>query len=54
MKKVILTILDGVGLRDEVYGNAFIEASKPNFDYLWKNYPHMKLECRSSQGTDGK
>lgn len=45
MKKVILTILDGVGLRDEVYGNAFIEASKPNFDYLWKNYPHMKLEA---------
>jgi len=45
MKKVILTILDGVGLRDESYGNAFKEANTPNFDYLWNNYPHCMLEA---------
>lgn len=44
-KKVILTILDGVGLRNETYGNAFLEAKTPNFDYLWNNYPHCKLEA---------
>ena len=45
MKKVILTILDGVGLREESYGNAFKEAKTPNFDYLWNNYPRCKLEA---------
>jgi len=45
MKPVVLCILDGVGLRDEIKGNAFKEASKPNFDYLWKNYPHCTLEA---------
>ena len=44
-KPVILCILDGVGLRDEKYGNAFANAKKPNFDYMWKNYPHCKLEA---------
>lgn len=43
MKKVILTILDGVGLRDEVKGNAFKQAYKPTFDYLWNKYPHSTL-----------
>ena len=45
MKKVLLTILDGVGLTEEKKGNAFYEAKTPNFDYLWNNYPHMKLEA---------
>ena len=44
-KPVILTILDGVGLREEKKGNAFAEANTPNFDYLWNNYPHAKLEA---------
>lgn len=44
-KPVILTILDGVGLREESYGNAFKEAKTPNFDYLWNNFPHCKLEA---------
>lgn len=45
MKKVLLTILDGVGLREETKGNAFYEAKTPNFDFLWNNYPHTKLEA---------
>jgi len=47
-KPVILTILDGVGLREESFGNAFLEAKTPNFDYLWNNYPHCKLEASGS------
>lgn len=35
--------MDGVGLREEKYGNAFANAHTPNFDYLWNNYPHCKL-----------
>lgn len=45
MKKVMLMILDGFGLRDEVYGNAVKQANKPNFDYLWNKYPHSTLDA---------
>ena len=44
-KPIILTILDGVGLRSEKKGNAFKEANTPNFDYLWNNYPHCQLRA---------
>ena len=43
MKKVMLAILDGVGLRDEVNGNAFLQAKKPTFDYLWNTFPLRTL-----------
>lgn len=45
MKKIILAILDGVGLREEIHGNAFKQAKKPNFDYIWNNCPHSKLDA---------
>ena len=45
MKKVMLTILDGFGLRDEITGNAVIQASKPCFNYLWSKYPHSTLNA---------
>ena len=45
MKSVILCILDGVGMRSESYGNAFLNAKTPNFDYLWENFPHTTLEA---------
>lgn len=48
MNKVILTILDGIGIREEVHGNAFLQAKKPNFDYLWNKYPHCTLEASST------
>jgi len=47
--KIVLTILDGFGLKDDVYGNAIKHAKTPNFDYLWNNYPHSKL---SASGDD--
>ncbi len=45
MKPVVLCILDGVGMRDSMHGNAFKMAKKPNFDYLWNTYPHSLLEA---------
>ncbi|MEG2251087.1 MAG: 2,3-bisphosphoglycerate-independent phosphoglycerate mutase, partial [Bacilli bacterium] len=45
MKPIVLCILDGVGIREETKGNAFKQAKKPNFDYLWENYPHSLLEA---------
>ena len=45
MKPILLCILDGVGIREEIKGNAFKMANKPNFDFLWNNYPHSLLEA---------
>lgn len=45
MKPVVLAILDGVGLRNEVHGNAFAQAKKPNLDFLMSEYPHSELEA---------
>ncbi|MBM7661513.1 2,3-bisphosphoglycerate-independent phosphoglycerate mutase [Bacillus mesophilus] len=42
-KPVALIILDGFALRDETMGNAVAQANKPNFDQLWKDYPHQML-----------
>ena len=49
MKPVVLCILDGVGIREEVHGNAFKMANKPNFDYLWNNYPHSLLDASGEE-----
>lgn len=40
---VALIILDGFGLRDEVYGNAVKQAKKPNFDRYFQTYPNTTL-----------
>ena len=45
MKPLVLCILDGVGIRDEIKGNAFKQANKPNFDRLWNTYPHSLLQA---------
>ena len=42
---VVLLVLDGWGLAPESPGNAIELAKKPNFDELWKNYPHTKLQA---------
>ena len=44
-KKVILLILDGWGLSDDKKYNAIAQARTPNFDELWNNFPHSKLEA---------
>lgn len=45
MKPIVLCIMDGVGIRHEIKGNAFKMANKPNLDYLYNNYPHSLLEA---------
>lgn len=42
-KPIILTILDGYGLREEEHGNAVKLADNKVFNYLWNTYPHTKL-----------
>jgi 2,3-bisphosphoglycerate-independent phosphoglycerate mutase len=42
---VALVILDGWGLAPPGPGNAIDLASTPNFDALWKRYPHTTLEA---------
>lgn len=45
MKPLLLCILDGVGIRNDEYGNALKEAYTPHFDALWNTYPHSVLEA---------
>lgn len=45
MKPVVLCIMDGIAINDEVYGNAVKQANTPNLDYLWEKYPHSLLEA---------
>jgi len=42
-KPIILTILDGYGLREETHGNAVKLADNKMFNYLFKTYPHTEL-----------
>ncbi len=41
----VLLVLDGWGLAPASQANAIEQAKKPNFDRLWNNYPHTKLEA---------
>jgi len=45
MKKVLLCIMDGVGLRDEKKGNAFLNAQKTTIDKILAEYPHISLNA---------
>lgn len=42
-KPIVLTILDGYGLREENHGNAVALANNPVFTELWNTYPHTTL-----------
>jgi 2,3-bisphosphoglycerate-independent phosphoglycerate mutase len=44
-KPVVLIILDGFGLREEIHGNAVAQAKKPNFERYWRQYPHTILQA---------
>ena len=45
MKKVLLIVLDGFGIRKEENGNAIKHADMPTFNKLWDEYPHSLLEA---------
>lgn len=49
MKKVILVIVDGLGLSKRMDGNAFALAKTPTFDKLFKEYPNCIVEASGSQ-----
>ena len=49
LKPVILCVLDGWGLRDEIEANAPALARAPNFDRIWAEGPQAKL---SASGED--
>lgn len=42
---VLLLILDGFGYREDPDGNAVLAARKPNFDRLWRDYPHTLINA---------
>ena len=45
MRKVLLAILDGYGLRDEEKGNAVKLANTKTLDKIFKSYPHTTIEA---------
>ncbi|MBU1178708.1 2,3-bisphosphoglycerate-independent phosphoglycerate mutase [Patescibacteria group bacterium] len=44
-EKIVLLILDGWGYREEKDHNAIAQAHTPNYDRLWRDYPHAVLEA---------
>lgn len=42
---VLLLILDGFGYREESDSNAIMAAHKPNWDRLWRDYPHTLINA---------
>ena len=45
MKRLVLLILDGFGLTDKTEGNAIKLANTPNLDFIFNNYPWVKLKA---------
>ncbi len=43
-QRIILLVLDGWGHRDEAFGNMIKEAGAPNFERIWKSFPHAILD----------
>ena len=51
---VLLIILDGFGYREDTDHNAIALAHKPNFDRLWRDYPHTLINAsEKSVGLPG-
>ena len=46
---VLLVILDGFGCRSEQAHNAIAQAAKPEWDKLWKKYPHTLIHASETQ-----
>jgi 2,3-bisphosphoglycerate-independent phosphoglycerate mutase len=42
---VLLLILDGFGYREATESNAVLAAHKPNWDRLWRDYPHTLIQA---------
>lgn len=44
-KPVILCVIDGLGLRNEIQGNAFKQATTPTFDMLFREFPYSIIQA---------
>ncbi|MFA6422929.1 MAG: 2,3-bisphosphoglycerate-independent phosphoglycerate mutase [Patescibacteria group bacterium] len=44
-----LIVLDGWGYSTEKKGNAIELAKKPNYDFMWQNYPHTLLSATGKE-----
>lgn len=44
-RKVIMVVMDGVGLRDSEFGNAVEKSRTPTLSYLWRTAPHTELKA---------
>ncbi len=48
VRPAVLLILDGWGMSDDVDHNAILAADTPNWDRLWKRYPHTTIRTSGS------
>ena len=48
-KPLVLCILDGVGISEKTYKNAFYNANTPTIDYLMNNYSNCVLSASGSE-----
>lgn len=44
-REMALVIMDGVGISNNNYGNAVLNANTPNLDNLFNNYPHTLIKA---------
>ena len=44
-RKVIIVVMDGVGLRDSEFGNAVEKSRTPTLSHLWRTAPHTELKA---------
>ena len=49
MKKILTIILDGFGMREDIYGNAIKNAGMNNFINIWNNYPHCLIKASGEE-----
>lgn len=47
-KEVVLVIMDGVGISQESFGNAVMNANTPNLDILLKKFPHTLIHAHGT------
>lgn len=47
-EKIVLVVMDGIGLSNETFGDAVKAANTPTLDFLFKNYPWTKLKAHGT------
>ena len=49
MKKILTIVLDGFGMREDIYGNAIKNAGMNNFINIWNKYPHCLVKASGEE-----